>query len=325
MKKVWPPLVLVLLAPVIGELLSGATYPSRFFSPPGIVVLTILYGGGALLVREMTIRWGKGWWSLLLLGAAYGIIEEGLMAKSFFDPLWQDVGVLGYYGRWAGVSWIWSFELTLYHAFISIAIPILLAELIFPARRREKWLPNWALALVAVYFTANVIFGNIFLTEYQPGIPHYLVTLAVIAGLVLLAWRLPRRPFPARDISVRGPWLFWLLGFLAMAAFMVIFWVFPDFNVLPLVPGVMGLMLVSGGGWLVMRLSGNGAAWSDVHKLALAAGPLSIYILMTPIQEFASGRPGEAAGMTFVGIGMAIFLIWLFRQTYKQTGIPGRG
>lgn len=32
----------------------------------------------------------------------YNILEEGLMVKSFFDPSWLDLGVLGVYGGWGG-------------------------------------------------------------------------------------------------------------------------------------------------------------------------------------------------------------------------------
>jgi len=57
MKKLWPPVVLFFLAPIIGELLSGSAPPAEFFSPVGLPVLTILYGGGAILIREIVIRW----------------------------------------------------------------------------------------------------------------------------------------------------------------------------------------------------------------------------------------------------------------------------
>jgi hypothetical protein len=318
MKKALPPIVLFFLAPVIGKLLSGSAPPSEFFKPHMFVVLAIIYGGGALLIREMVIRWGKSWYSILVLGAAYGIIEEGLMVKSFFDPLWQDIGILGYYGQWAGVNWIWSFELTVYHAVISIAIPILLTELLFPGMRRGKWLSAWLLIVVAVYFIAIVVFGNLFLTEYQPALGHYLVALVVVIVLVLIAWRLPRRLFPARDITPRKPVWFWLLGFAAMIGFIIVFWVLTEFVVLPLVTAMLGLMLVGGCFWLVMLLSGNGAAWRDIHRLALASGSLTVFIIWTPLQEFRTDRTGDATGMTIVGIAVLIFLIWLFRKVGKQ-------
>ena len=318
MKKALPPIVLFFLAPVIGELLSGSAPPSEFFKPQVFVILVFLYGGGALLIREMVRRWGKGWYSILVLGAAYGIIEEGLVVKSFFDPLWQDIGILGYYGRWAGVNWIWSFELTLYHAIISIAIPIFLTELIFPGRRRDNWLPGWLLIIVAVDFAAICIFGNLFLTDYWPGPIEYVIAVVLIAGLVFLAWRLPRCQVPAGNTAVMKPVVFWLLGFFAMLAFIIIFWVLPEFVVLPLVIAVLGFLLILTCFWLVSRFSGKGAAWGDVHKLALASGPLSIFIIMSPIQEFDTGRTDDTTGMILVGGVILGFLIWLYIKTAKR-------
>jgi len=97
--KIPPALVLFFLAPAIGELLSGSTPPVEFFKPFSLFLLSALYGSGALLSRELALRWGKRWPTILALGLAYGIIEEGLMVKSFFDPAWIDLGVLGVYGR----------------------------------------------------------------------------------------------------------------------------------------------------------------------------------------------------------------------------------
>ena len=94
-----PALVLFFLSPMIGELLSGSAPPAEFFNPLGFIMLAVLYGGGVLLVRELVHRWHRGWPTLLVLGVAYGIAEEGLMCKSFFDPSWMDLGPLASYGR----------------------------------------------------------------------------------------------------------------------------------------------------------------------------------------------------------------------------------
>ena len=116
-----PALVLFLLVPAIAELLLGSAPPAEFFNPISFLLLASLYGSGAIIVRELKIRWNKGYVSLFVLGAAYGIIEEGLMVKSFFDPKWMDLGILGIYGRWQGVNWVWVEWLTIYHAIFSIA------------------------------------------------------------------------------------------------------------------------------------------------------------------------------------------------------------
>ena len=158
MKRVPPALILYLLAPAIGELLSSSAPPVEFFNPFGLLILPALYGSGAILAREIALRWGKRWPSILMLGLAYGVIEEGLMVKSFFDPGWPDLGVLGTYGRFAGVNWVWSVALCFYHATISIAIPILLVELLYPDRRDEPWVGRRGFVGLSTLLALVVVF-----------------------------------------------------------------------------------------------------------------------------------------------------------------------
>jgi hypothetical protein len=47
-----PIITLLVLAPVLGELLSGSSPPSEYFQPISFILLTMLYGIGALLIRE---------------------------------------------------------------------------------------------------------------------------------------------------------------------------------------------------------------------------------------------------------------------------------
>lgn len=72
-------LTLYVLAPIVGEVLSGSTPPLNFITPFTFLLLTWLYGSGAIIARELVRRRGLGWTSILLLGAAYGILEEGLV------------------------------------------------------------------------------------------------------------------------------------------------------------------------------------------------------------------------------------------------------
>ncbi len=105
----WKPvLTLLVLSPAIGELLSGSSPPLQFFNPLFFMLLVGLYGCGALLVRETVALHRLNAAGLLLLGAAYGIVEEGLMCKSFFNPHWTDTGFLSVYGRAGGVNWVWA-------------------------------------------------------------------------------------------------------------------------------------------------------------------------------------------------------------------------
>ena len=145
----WKPvLTLLVLAPAIGELLSGSSPPLQFFNPVFFLLLVGLYGCGALLVRETVARRQLNAAAVLLLGAAYGIIEEGLTCKSFFNLHWTDTGFLSVYGRGWGVNWVWTFGLTVYHTVVSITVPVFLTEALFPLRAQEPWLRRrgWAIA-----------------------------------------------------------------------------------------------------------------------------------------------------------------------------------
>src|SRR5256712_14124769 len=92
-----PLLALTLLSPFIAEMLSGSSPPLEWLNPVAALLLIWLYGSGVLAMRQTAVRGNTGWPSVLLLGAAYGIIEEGLAVKSFFDPGWMDLGTLGWY------------------------------------------------------------------------------------------------------------------------------------------------------------------------------------------------------------------------------------
>src|SRR5262245_36272156 len=92
MRRFIPVLVLAVLATVVGEVLFGATTLSRL---GGLLVVTPLYGGGAVLIRELARRRGPGWGRIVLLGAAYAIVEEGLAIQSMFNPDLFNAGILG--------------------------------------------------------------------------------------------------------------------------------------------------------------------------------------------------------------------------------------
>lgn len=319
-----PGFILYLLAPAIGELLSSSSPPKEYFTVFGFTCMHILYGGGALIVRELTHRWGKGWATLLVLGAAYGVLEEGLLCKSFFDPNWPDLGVLATYGRWLGVSWIWALELTVYHACVSIATSILIVELIFPHRRHESWASLRILKILGVLLALDTLLGLLFFggirkQPYYPPFLPYLLTVVLVITLTFCAKSLPFRILPEIARTVPRPRWFWLIGFLSMIAFFAV----PATLVSWHTPAVVTFYIVAAmfGGvvWLVLRLSGNGAAWNDQHRLALAAGPLSVFTLAGFIREINKAeQPDDPTGMIVVATVAAILLLWLSRRVASQ-------
>jgi hypothetical protein len=313
-KKPWPVIALFLLAPAVGELLSGSSPPAEFFAFPGLIILPALYGSGAVLIREAARRRQKGWPSILLMGAAYGIYEEGIVVRSFFDPAWPDLGVMAWYGRWAGANWAWAVMLTVYHAVVSIAIPILLVELLFPARRREPWLNGLGLAVFSLLLASLMAFGP--LAGMHAPLAGLAGCVLVAAALIAAALRWPvsaeRRCKPVRPAPA-GCLLG--VGFVGMTGFVLAFWVLPHLGLPPL------LTILQASAGLALTIALGGRAWQDRHNWAIASGGLLTWVILAVISEFDSTRADNTGGMALVGLAFAVFLTALgtaIRQREKR-------
>ena len=66
---------------------------------------------------------GRGWPAILLLGVAYGLVEEGLTLQSLTSSTIYPA-MAGLAPRVAGVNVAYTVMVLTYHAVISIAIPI---------------------------------------------------------------------------------------------------------------------------------------------------------------------------------------------------------
>jgi len=297
-----PILLLFVLSPAIGELLSGSSPPLDFFNPLTFLILASLYGSGAVLVREYARCWGKGWRSILFLGAAYGIIEEGILVRSFFDPGWVDLGVLGTYGRWLGVNWVWAEWLTIYHAIFSITIPILLVELTYPQYRAQPWLSPKQKRLFQTIFISVTLFGLVGFPYYAPELVIWLP--ACLAAVGVLTWYAKRIPNnapvqPGLKVSWRklAP-----LGFSVPFAF---FFLFNSALIpIPAITMLIGILGVLGYERILRRWAHEG--FTDLQRLGLAGGALGFFMFFDAILEI-----NGVLGMSTVGIAFFVFILRL--------------
>ena len=314
MKKIIPPaLALWLVAPIFGELFSGSSPLNEYIQPLTFLTLSLLYGCGAIIVRELVVRWKKGWLAVLMLGLAYGIYEEGLLVQSFFDPTWMDLGRLAVYGRLWGVNWVWAEHLTIYHALISIAASIAFVEALYPERRDESWVTGrwWWIANWAGFLGIYLIWEAF--TTYDPGLWKPLSWLAVLL-LGLLARFLPARVLRLVDRSPVSPACFWWTGFLGYLLQFLLVYLPSENNGLPfplamLILLAFDLFVLR----LVLRWNGSGAAWDDRQRLALINGALGFFLLV--------GLLSVAKQSPIVYLTNPLFLLWLWwiaRQVGKR-------
>ena len=315
----WPALLtLYILSPVIAEMLLGSTPPLSFVNPLSLIAETALYGSGSILVRELVRRRGLGWGNIVLLGAAYGILEEGLVVNSWFNPSWSGLGKLAYYGRFLDTSWVWAVELTTYHAIISITIPILLTELLFPAVAQRPWLGRRGMRGFSIWLaivSVLMLLGFGFLAFRKQGYTHpplmFLGAFLLAVGFVWLGLHLRPRVMALAAPTARlapGLWRLRLLAFCAAFAFFFIAWIVPSIVPWPIVTILLFVGLVVLAARMIARWSRR-QGWSVEHQLALAAGVLGFFVPLSALVEFV--LPFSGKNMTGLFPVNLVFMIGL--------------
>lgn len=310
-----PAVLLVALSITFAELLTGSTpVLTLFLSPLALPFLVALYGSGVLFVRELSLRWRTGWAGVVLLGIAYGILEEGFATKTFFDP--KTVGALGSFGHFAGVNWVWASELAVFHAVFSIALPILLVSVVFPqtvgrpflGERGRRWLP------VALLLTATFMFFAF--DHYFVALPLVLAGIAAILGFVLAAeWLGPRISSLATRVRPRPAWVAWASGGLFVWLFFANDWIGPTVLPVPSVLIVLEILLILATG--VFALGAVKGPDQPRRIILLAAGLLSFLLVLATIEEFI-GDWGAAVPVALV----IVFLVLLHRNVRLRLRQP---
>jgi hypothetical protein len=213
--------VLVFLAPFVGEVLLGNT-PLRLIL--GYLIVLPMYGFGALFIRELSRRSGRGWPTILILGVAYGVAEEGLADMSLFNPNFLGLHLLSY-GNLFGIGWPWWFFVLTLHAVWSIGVPIALAEALFARRGEYPWLGRKGLVISGVVFVLGVVLVHFVGGEgYQLSVGQLVLSLVLVALIAAVAFLVPtRRVTQAIDRrQTPSPWLAGAAAFVLTSAFMAV-------------------------------------------------------------------------------------------------------
>jgi hypothetical protein len=258
--KAHPILCLALLTPGIPEYLSTSsslltlvTSPPFFFLQLGINVGQ--YTAGALLIREAALRWKKGWASVFVLGLAYGIVEEGLGDNTLFNSNHGADGVLGSFGRFGGVNWVWATGVLAFHVIYSVGLPLLLLGLALPETRGRSLLGDRGIALALLSLTlatsleTTIVFG---VFHYWMG-PTLLVGATVTVILLLaVAYKLPKDLLSAKtERPSLGTFEAWAVGF---AFFPIAFFLEYGFTGRPIPPSAIILVELLAFGALLERI-----------------------------------------------------------------------
>jgi len=217
-----PIICLALLTPGLPEYLSTSSPLLNLVENPAFFFLQLAinvgqYTAGALLVREAVIRWRKGWATVFLLGSAYGILEEGIGDQTLVNSTHGADGVLGTYGRFAGVNWVWSTGVLAFHVVYSIGLPILLLGLALPSTRGRSLIGSSGILVAFVSLAVTTSTESLLVERadgFWLGVPLVVSALGAIVLLVLAGWKAPSGGLVARGLTPRlTPLTSFLVGF----------------------------------------------------------------------------------------------------------------
>lgn len=307
-RRLAPTVALAALSPFVAEFLLGNHYllgvPRAAQQIIMYVLYVLWYGMAAVLIREITRRTGHGWPTILLLGLAFAVIEEGLVTQSLFNPHYAGLDLLSYgYVGWLGTGSPWAVFVLALHVVWSIATPIALIEAIWP--ERAPWIGRVGLGVVVglLLLGGAAIFAIGWFTSgflASPGQLTGALVLAVIATVVAM-W-LPRGRTARPPGRLVGPAL---LTTAAASAFQLLHhtassWL-PAWASVLLSIGLFGLVVVV-------------AQFRRMDVLGLALGPLLTYCWVGLGNAAAHGTGAVVEQSVLVVLALAVAAVAVIRH-----------
>lgn len=270
-------LSLFLLSPLIAEYLLGSLPVSMIAILP---IMAMMYGSGAILIREIVRRTGRGWVSMALLACAYGFVEEGFVTQSLFNPNYLGLRLIDFgFIPALGTALPWLIFVISIHVVWSICVPIGLSEALFKNKRDQAWLGPVGISAFTLLFLAGCTLVATFTYKQRPfmATPMELGGVAMIViALVAAALLWPKSSTGAT--AAPHPSVLFLGSLIPGSALMLLqqfaqgrlHWDWP--TCVAAVLGIEALFVA------FMVVFTRGKTWSDVQRFALMAGGFCTYV-----------------------------------------------
>ena len=274
--RIAPIVILLLLSPLVGEVLSGATRLSFLFA---YLPEVMMWGCGTLLIREVVRRWGGSWTTMLPLGMALSVAEEFIVQQTSLAPMpW--LGSTPMYGRFWGVNWIYFLFMLAFESVCITLVPVQIVELIFPERRKEPWLRARGIVIASVVFVVGAFLAwflwvkiariQVFhMPDYKPPMITWLLGWLLIAVLALISYALrePRQSGAVVPRRALSPWL------LLPATLMVLVFVPRPLALwIPVTGTIVWAVLTI----FLLRRWAAAPGWGQMHEWSLSFGVLLV-------------------------------------------------
>jgi len=280
-----PVITLMLMAPLLTEILPGATRFSSIFVLP--IEMTV-WGGGVLLIRYAVRRWKLGWLSMLLMAVGLAIAEECLIQQTSLAPM--VIKLKGEtYARAFGVNYVYFLWAIIYEPAFVVFLSVYLVELIFPDRKDSMWIsrggmfaviPLFLIGSFLAWFTwTQIARVKVFhLQAYNPPLIQIIIALAAICILIFIATRTLKnkqinqstsiKPLSSLIMGISGAiWAILLYGIVLLG-----FGIAPHFP--PLVAIAGGVILLAALPIAILPRFTASPFWTVIHQYGLVCGTI---------------------------------------------------
>lgn len=336
-KNIAPAITLIFLAPLVAEILPGATRFSSIFVFP---IEVLVWGGGALLIRYVIRRWRLGWKSMALLALALSVAEEFLIQQTSVAPMVIHLKGITY-ARAGGINYVYLLWALIYEAVSVVILPIHLTELIFPKRKDSLWINKGGLILFSILFLlgsfaawftwTQIARVKVFhLPAYTPSLLLVSSAVTVIALLIFMAsGKSNNTSVQIMKFKLPPSWVFVVSG--AIWSILLFGLALLGFGIQPAFPPIIailgGLVLAGLAIYLLPRWANN-SAWRPMDSFSIIFGVMLGSMLITFV-GFIGALPKDLYFKIIVDaiaiILLAILGIRIRRQSKSKNYITNEG
>lgn len=331
-ERMSPALALAVLSPVVAEILGGSTHLSILFA---LVPEIMIWGCGAVLIREIVRRRRLSGTAMLLLGFVLSLCEEIFIQQTSLAPLpWLKTAA---YGRAFGVNWIFLLFMLVYESVWVVLVPVQLVELIYPRRRSQPWLRMWGLIVTCFLFVlGSCIAWYAWIQRARPMVfhapPYHPSPFAFVAGFVVivalvaaaLSLRAPQEPAVRAVPSATA--MFFIVLAMGLPWWMLLVIEFSNRPALLMVPFIVPM--TGGIAWatlalMMIRRWSSAASWSALHRYACVFAALVVCMIGGALGARSWLRVDQIAQGVFdaVAVGWMIAFGWsLTARAPEATG-----
>ncbi len=331
-----PVLGLLLFAPFTAEYIIGYLDVTGNFGLMFLYLLFFgpLYGGAALIIREVTRRAGLGWLTMTILAFAFGVFQAGMIDHGLFNPAFQDIDYWQdlrdpTYISFLGISAYQAVDFISGHVIWSITVPIVIMEIFFPSRKRDPWLGNVSLTIITILYllaSAFIFQDQVTMDHFLPTVTQFIVTGIIVIVLIIASFtigkhNMTRNEKPAPKPLFVGTVTLFLLSMHTIIELLAVLLGFSSDFMMEWPGVILRLMSLSLLGYLILVWSKQ-KGWNVMHHLALAGGAILtrtwIAFLIQPLGNVSSSDKLIGNMIFLLGASLLIlFGTYVTKKTIK--------